>query len=162
MSPEGFPSWKQVMRPFWLLAPKLPRKYPVTERSPNFGLGAGAKATPVSVSGERTGAACCSACFGSSVLWRGSASGGSWVGSSAKASVDRTPVTSNADNPNDRVARRKVDLSVVCGTGLLPVVRALSVLAFEVLAHEILWQSIGGGIEGPRDGRDLGELLEND
>src|SRR5438105_12380173 len=34
-------SWKQVMRPFWMLAPKLPRKYPLVETSPNFGRGAG-------------------------------------------------------------------------------------------------------------------------
>ena len=29
------------MRPFWLLAPKPPRKYPLTEVSPNFGFGDG-------------------------------------------------------------------------------------------------------------------------
>src|ERR1700752_213004 len=37
----GRASWKQVIRPLWLLAPKLPRKYPLTETSPPFGLGAG-------------------------------------------------------------------------------------------------------------------------
>ena len=29
------------MRPLWLLAPKLPRKYPLTATSPNFGFGGG-------------------------------------------------------------------------------------------------------------------------
>src|SRR3954468_19836785 len=68
ISPDGFPSWKQVMRPFCLLAPKLPRKYPVTERSPNFGGGAGATTTGAGVTGESTGAGCSSASFGAVVL----------------------------------------------------------------------------------------------
>ena len=29
------------MRPLWLLAPKPPRKYPLTATSPNFGFGGG-------------------------------------------------------------------------------------------------------------------------
>ena len=31
------------MRPFWLLAPKPPRKYPLVDTSPNFGLAGDAR-----------------------------------------------------------------------------------------------------------------------
>src|SRR5580698_1993418 len=77
-SPAGLASSKQVIRPRWLLAPKPPLKYPLTERSPNLGLAAGGTAAgagematgdgaSVAAAGSMTGAGC-SASFGSSVL----------------------------------------------------------------------------------------------
>ena len=42
---------------------------------------------------------------------------------------------------------------------LLPVVRALPVLALEVLAHEVLGQPPRVRIESPGDERHLGELF---
>src|SRR5687767_8564235 len=55
-SSPGSASEKQVMRPFWLLAPKLPRKYPLTATSPNFGFGGGG-ATTGAAAGGGTGSA---------------------------------------------------------------------------------------------------------
>src|SRR3954471_19454851 len=100
--PPGMPpSLKQVIRPFSLLAPKPPRKYPLTERSPNFGLATGATGAAGGVS---TGTGCCSAALGSSVFCRVSASV-SWapVVSSAKAGAERAaPISKDPDSVNDR------------------------------------------------------------
>src|SRR5581483_9116175 len=87
-SPPGMARRKHVMRPFWLLAPKPPRKYPLTETSPNFGLGGGGGAVgaggvgaEVSVSGAAGVAPAAGACWAAapSADCGASASVGSWA-----------------------------------------------------------------------------------
>src|SRR4051794_15954081 len=83
--PPGMARRKQVMRPFWLLAPKPPRKYPLTETSPNFGLAAGGTGATGAESGagaavSGAGAGDCSVVAPSAGCWPSPS-----VGSSAKA-----------------------------------------------------------------------------
>src|SRR5450631_719401 len=109
-NPPESASWKQVIRPFLLLAPNPPRKYPCVVRSPTLGLATGATTSAgATTAAAGVTAAGCSACASSVGCWASA-----FVGSSAKAGVDRKPVTNNPDSPDNCNARRMIDLSLVC------------------------------------------------
>ncbi len=106
----GSASWKQVIRPFWLLAPKPPRKYPLTVMSPNLGrAGGGADGGVAPSVGAITGDGV-SAALGSSVLCSVSVVSVLLVSDSepscAKAGWDASPVNTNPDNPSTSNVRR--------------------------------------------------------
>ena len=81
------------MRPFWLLAPKLPRKYPVTERSPNFGVGRRRDGHGRRRHGRENGGRLLLGVCSVFRVVSGIGVGASTLGSSAKASVDRKAVS---------------------------------------------------------------------
>src|SRR4051812_40805124 len=96
-SPPGMASWKQVMRPFWLLPPKPARKYPLTDTSPTFGRAGAGGAT-----GGAAGAGGADVAAGVTGSAGGCSSARAGVDSKAAANAAATA----ADRPSHRRARR--------------------------------------------------------